>query len=118
MTARLAKTVARFSHCFEVERTEPGEYIEGRYSPGTSRRFEARGSIQPATTDEIQLLPEGTRSDGAVTIWTKCDLKIGSSRDKEPDHAFFNGVEYEVRAEADWFHHGAFRRYVAVKAGQ
>ena len=118
MTSRLAQTVARFSHCFTVIRREPGEYIQGRYQQPEPRRFEARGSIQPSTDDEIALLPEGTRSDGAVTIWTSCDLKIGSMRDQEPDHVEFKGVEYEVRAEADWFHHGDFRRYVAGKAGQ
>jgi len=118
MTNRMAQVVARFSHCFVVIRREPGEYIRGRYSQPEPREFQTRGSIQPATDDEIQLLPEGTRSDGAVSIWTECDLKIGSLRDQEPDHVLFNGIEYEVRAEADWFHHGAFRRYVAGKAGQ
>lgn len=118
MTARLANTVRRFSHCFTVIRRGGGEYVEGRWVEGEPRRFETTGSIQPATTEEIQALPEGTRADGAQTIWTTCDLKIGGLRDQEPDHVLFKGIEYEVRAEADWQHHGAFRRYVAIKAGQ
>jgi hypothetical protein len=118
MTARLANTVRRFSHCFTVIRQEPGEYVQGRYKKTAARRFEARGSIQPAAPEEIALLPEGVRADGAVTIWTECELLIGSSRERLPDHVLFQGTEYEVRAEADWLHHGAFRRYVAGKAGQ
>jgi len=118
MTSRLANTVAHFSHCLTVIRREPGEYVEGRYCETKPTTFEAFGCVQPTTPREIELLPEGTRADGAVTIWIDCDLKIGGQRDKEPDRILFRGVEYEARSEADWFHHGAFRRYVCTKAGQ
>lgn len=58
-------------------------------------------SVQPAEEHDIQTLPEGRRSKGALRVYTSESLLAISSTQK-PDHVLIDGVEYEIMSKNKW----------------
>lgn len=71
------------------------------------------GVIQPAGERDLQILPEGDRTSGAIVVHTKDDLKIADSGSTAESYVRHRGKVYRVRALAPWDDQ-EFRRYVAT----
>lgn len=86
-----------------VKRTQTGSYIDGFWQEGgvVSPDPVILASVQPASQDDMQLLPEGRRVTGAYRVYTNdmLNLAIGT---QNADRVVINGADYEVMAEAGW----------------
>lgn len=71
------------------------------------------GAIQPAGDRDLQILPEGDRTKGAIAVHTKADLSIADSGANRETYIRHLGKVYRVRAVAPWDDQ-FFRRYVAT----
>jgi hypothetical protein len=89
---------------------DTGHYV--RLTPETSWH---RGNFMPAGQKQIERLPEGTRADGAQTLYTDADLRTGEAPNQVADRVMYNGTEYAVSATSGWASHNW---YVMTKVGQ
>ena len=99
-------TVAQrwYRHCFQLVRSE-GFYNNGVYKRLAPQISWQRGNIQP----------EGTRSDGAVTVFSAAFMRVAASPNQLADRIMYKGTEYEVSSAEYWESHN---RYVCAKVGQ
>lgn len=107
---------------FDIKR-RTGFYEGGRYVKSEADTICARGNVQPSTLNDLKRLPEGSRTDGAITIFgafcletgERIELKNGGAPNEVADRIVFDGIMYEVSGIGAWPQH---RRYIATKAGQ
>lgn len=73
----------------------------------------------PSRPSEIQLLPEGLRTEASVVLFTKEKLNtVEQPNGTEPDQITFEGSNYELHSVASWLTHGGFYVSIGVKVGQ
>lgn len=104
-----------------IERTGPGRYIGGVYRKDpTPETFHCTGSMQPATPEEIQRLPELQRTEEVFAFFTTFKLQVGDaeSREESPDIVIWKGQRFEVSGEEAWKHLGNFYKYLIVGVAQ
>jgi len=77
-----------------IKRKQGGAYIDGQYVDGNDVDITIKASIQPASPEEMQELPEGRRSDEIFKMYTK--TQMFTVTDENPDHLFIDSEEYEV----------------------
>lgn len=105
----------RAIHCF-IRIRPKGFYSSGVFVPTTPEESFCRGNIQPASQEDIERLPEGARSDGAVTVFTLADLKTAEvSPTKVADRIRHDDTLYEVSSVSHW---PSNNRVVCTKVGQ
>lgn len=63
------------------------------------------GVIQPARQRVLALLPDLTRTSGAVEVWCRFDLKEGT-QDTPPDEVCWLGQTYTVSSVDAWRNEG------------
>ena len=94
---------AVFRQDVAVERREPGAFVDGVWAPGVvspSVTF-IKASVQPASQDDLERLPEGQRITGAYKLFTNDTLRL--ARDgQEADRVQIGGDWYLVTAAEDW----------------
>lgn len=78
-----------------------GGYVGGFAQPATTSMLVFTASVQPASSDAIQLLPEGRRLTGSVMVFTKSDLKVAGATFNS-DLLLHNGLVYECMAQMPW----------------
>lgn len=83
-----------------VYRVSEGQYVDGIWQPGTETSFEARYSVQPTDTDDLESLPEGRRQQRAYTLIGSTELR--GLTDANPDQVEIDGERYEVSAVRYW----------------
>jgi hypothetical protein len=113
----VAQTVRRGSRqSLEVIR-DGGFFDKGRYVEEKAGRFTIRGNVQPAPSQSIQRLPEGSRKEGAIALFTLAELRTAKAGDggHNADRVVFCDREYEIATVEIWPRH---RRYVATRFGQ
>lgn len=94
---------AVFRKSVTVRRTAPGSYVDGFWQEGglVTPAPVINASVQPATQDDMQLLPEGRRITGAYRLYTNDTLNLAIGA-QNADRVSINGADYQVMAEADW----------------
>ena len=100
----------------EIERTlGEGFYNkDGRFIPGDFVVRNINASIQPLSGRQIQLLPEGRRSEDSIVIYSTEELFTAqSSANKKGDVVIFRGKRYEVFNTKAWLS-GAFTNYESI----
>lgn len=120
MMMDLSRTIQRLggTEPFTVERRNAGQVINGRHVRADARFFKGTGAIQNSDADTIAMLPEGTRADDAVTIWTTAQLRTAKDNAHEADKVTARGDVWEVHAVKTWHREGNFFRCVCVRSGQ
>ena len=89
----------RYSGTLQVIPRADTVMLKGRASSIPSTPFYlSDASVQPAEDHEIQTLPEGRRSKGALRVYTGENLTALTST-QIPDHIIVNGVEYEIMSK-------------------
>ncbi len=98
-----------------------GSFVAGRWvDAATATTFEARANVQPAPSEAIARLPEGSRKDGAIVIFlsdVSIDLQTVENPTVNADIVTrqFTGARFEVAMVDIWPRH---RRYTATRFGQ
>lgn len=63
------------SVCLPIERFSSGEYVDGRWSDGTSTKLTIKANVQDRLSwQDRQLLEEGDRGRRAIRIYTPTEL--------------------------------------------
>lgn len=83
-----------FRKTVEIKRKSGGGYVDGQYIEGTDASIFLKASIQPASPEEMQELPEGRRTDEVFKMYTK--TQMFTVTDENPDHLLIDGQNYEV----------------------
>lgn len=86
-----------------VKRTTAGAYIGGFWVEGgaVTPAPVIRASVQPASQDDMMLLPEGRRVSGAYRLYTD-DVLLLASGTQNADIVIIAGADYEAMADASW----------------
>lgn len=96
MIPRKSLTATRF--------TAAGTYdSEGKYIEGADGTINFTASVQPATTREMELLPEGRRTKSMFKLYS--DTKLLTATEDggtNADIVDIEGEEYEVLSVASW----------------
>lgn len=105
-----------YKHAYQLKRVggfydqATGHYV--RLPPEYSWH---KGNFMAASQAQIERLPEGSRTDGAVTLYTGTELRTAESPNQVADRVMFEGTEYEVTSGQRWASHNW---YILTKAGQ
>lgn len=80
---------------FTFKRQLSGQYIKGKWVPGTLVDVVSSGTKQPMGGDELQAMPEGRRERKSYKMYL--DTEVFTSRpDCGPDTLIINGETFEV----------------------
>lgn len=85
-------------------RKTAGGWIEGEWVEPSEDPITIRASVQPASQEDVQLLPEGRRLTGAYKLFTNDTLQVAIEGDNSqfPDVIHLPHGDYEVLAQAPW----------------
>lgn len=107
----------RFSQNFKVFR-KSGEWIKGRFEE-TEKKISMVGVIAPSKPKEIEMIPEGDRVGGEITIYTTRKLfTTHSLEDKEnqdennegtSDQIEWQGERYKLYSVNDYSQYGYYQ---------
>ena len=92
-----------------VSRAQGGEYDTNRnYVDKAPKPFCTMSSIQPYKKGKDQVvLPEGIRSEDALVVWTKDELRVADQfNNLKADETTIDGREYVVFFVSNWNRHG------------
>lgn len=75
--------------------------------------------IQPGSPEDLEVLPEGTRTDAVMVFHTETELRAGGSPDgAPPDEVEDGGERWVIHHVGPWQEWGDFYRALGIKAGQ
>lgn len=109
-----------------VNRYSSGSWVDGRWVPGTIlSTFTIMASIQPASSKDMQSLPEGRRDRSMYAMFTNTPLHIESiEAGTNPDVVALPDADgiisfYEVTQNSDW-QNGVINhyRYIVTRASK
>lgn len=103
-----------YRHCFQRIRST-GYYDRGSYVRADPDLSWHRGNIQPASQADVLRLPEGSRTDGAVVLFTDVEMRTYEAPNTLADRVMYGGVEYTVSNASVWESH---KKYTLTKVGQ
>jgi hypothetical protein len=74
-------------------------------------------SIQPASGKDMQLLPEGARTDETIRVYCTERLRTAATPDGvKPDRFVFDGKTWEVKTEQPWqLNNDGFFKFLAQR---
>ena len=93
--------MAIFRKAVTVKRQAAGAYVAGVWVPGAASQVTIQASVQPASAEDMQRLPEGQRQTGAVKLYTS-DTLLTSIGDQKADVVVTEQGEYEVSVADVW----------------
>ncbi len=83
--------------------------------------YTASGSIQPATSEDLQLFPQEERSEEMIIILSRFRFSLGETDDTSftsADIITWQDRKYRVIKVKDWFPQGGYYKAWAVKQKQ
>ena len=79
-----------------ITRTSAGSYVDGLFVAGSPSTITIQASVQPATGEDVKVLPEGRRLDDYVKVYTDADLQVLEEvTGLQPDKLAWRGHTYE-----------------------
>ena len=90
-----------------VKRTAAGTYNDGVYVKGAETTFKTLCSVQQPTPKQLEIIPEGERSNDPRVFIAKKALR--TTRDKDgviADIVTYKGNDYKIIADGDWSSYG------------
>jgi hypothetical protein len=71
----LGHVITRFKTAqYQCRRFSTGVYTDGRYTPAVPTLFTIAASVQPLSSKQLEMLPEGQRSNQNRMLWTTTEL--------------------------------------------
>ena len=106
----LSEAVESCSVSVEVTRWLASPVVRGRKQGKTaSEVFPMMASVQPMGPKQLQRLPEGSRTEGAITLHSsKRLLTLQTEIGQQADNVLYNGENYQVQSVEDWFDLGGY----------
>jgi hypothetical protein len=92
---------AIFRKSVTVKRRAAGSFVAGVWTPGAPSTTTIQASVQPASAEDMQRLPEGQRQTGAVRLYTN-DTLLTAKGTQEADIVVTEQGEYEVSVADVW----------------
>jgi hypothetical protein len=92
---------AIFRQSVTVKRRAVGAFVAGVWVPGAPTTTTIQASVQPASAEDIQRLPEGQRQTGAVKLYTN-DSLFTAKGTQEADIVVTPQGDYEVSVAEVW----------------
>ena len=106
---------------YRVTRKATGSYVEGDWVDGEESTFTIEASIQPATGQELALLPEGARKTARHKMYTSTQLMtVNLHRQTTPDVVCTHEGIHHVHMVADWLQHQTgvpHYKYILIRKG-
>ena len=87
--------MSSFRQIVAGQRPGAGSYVDGVWTPGEPAPLSIRASVQPASENELKLLPEGRREDGAYALRTASEILMG-------DVFMIDGERHEIIKRQVW----------------
>lgn len=118
-------TDSDFATSYTVLRTK-GKWEKGRFIKSKPTKLKYFGPVQPATTDELQQIPEADRTQETMKFMCAPPKKIFITREiggdetadgAISDHIIWDGNLYKVIRVMNWRHHG-YTRAFAYSVGE
>lgn len=102
-----------------VYRRPAGSRVKGRVLEAAEASFSISATVQPATPEDLEVLPEGTRTDAVLVFHTEDELRDGASPDgAPPDEVEDDGERWVIHHVGPWQEWGDFYRALGIKVGQ
>ncbi len=100
----IASLITSFSTgTYTVTRTARHGIDRGRAEAGTTSTLTVTASVSPASGMDLTKVPEGRRTNGAITIFTSTELKIGGvGAAYEADRISALGSTWELSHVETW----------------
>jgi hypothetical protein len=105
-----------FCENFTVLRT-PGTFIKGVWTRGTTAALPFYGSLQPSTPEELQMVPEGDRVAGMVSIHTTQTI-FETNTSQTSDVVVWRGLNYKVLKVLHWDGFGYVKCFATRMLGE
>lgn len=67
--------------------------------------------VQPATPQELQMLPEGSRNGNVVSVWSISEIRVSDGATNESDVLIVAGAFFKVIKLEPWAGNGYFRAF-------
>lgn len=93
-----------------VTRYAAGGYVNGAWVEGASSQVTIQASVQPASAEDLQSLPENRRALGAYKLYSSAPFQGVIEGQRNPDTVVINGDTYEV-ARVDPWQNGVIHHY-------
>lgn len=93
-----------------------GAWDAGRYQV-QEKMLAYYGPVQPPSSRELELLPEGERAGGVMCFWSKLPIYLSAGPEGESavsDEILWQGRRYKVIQLNDWSHGGWVQAYAAL----
>lgn len=84
-----------FTKCFTVKRPKVTLSPDGMASTAYTQ-FDIAGIVQPADPDDLASLPEGTRLDDMISVWSHEIIRGADGKSRESDVLIIDGKFYRV----------------------
>lgn len=93
-------TVLRADPASEGYYDDNGNWVEG---DNTTAQFDIKGSLQPITGNDLQILPEGLKRTDLKKLYTRTELRsLDDGNETEADKINIDGSVYEVHSVEKW----------------
>ncbi len=93
---------ARFRRPLAANRKPIGSYVDGVWVEPEGLAFTVLASVQPATPEDLQSLPENRRTLATYRLYTDTQLFRALEGVRNPDTVIINGEEYEIAQVSAW----------------
>jgi hypothetical protein len=88
-----------------VQKTKPGQYVEGDWIAGPEAANSFKGTAQPASGKTLELLPEGKRNSETITVFAPIGMTFTPAdplTQRSGDIIEWEGRDYEVQVAKKW----------------
>lgn len=98
----MSSPFSAFRRPLVANRKPMGTYVNGVWTEEAGLDFTILASVQPATPEDLQSLPENRRTFTAYRIYTDVIMLSALEGVRNPDTVTINGEQYEISQVAMW----------------
>lgn len=92
-----------------IENFPAGMRIAGRWVESPAVTASVTASVQVASGEQKQLLPEGLRTTDAIEVWSTSEVRpLKREEGKPTSNVRWNDRVYSVEHYEDWYAHGRY----------
>lgn len=105
-----------FRKSLTVKRPASGSYVNGVWvASAAATEITIKASVQPASTEEMETLPEARRAQGVYTLFSSTKFQSLQENTNNPDIVVINSQDYEIMRCEPW-QNGLLNHYKALAA--
>lgn len=93
---------AKFMRRIILRRYSAGAYSDGVWIDGANTDTTIQASVQPLTSNELRLLPEGDRGKRGWKIFSNTQFSLGSDSGVKSDELIIDGITFRISDKEDF----------------